>query len=255
MRKMRRRRKFRIALVTAVAALFVALLLFLLFAVNEKLRVQQYEVQGSDRYGAQEIWETSGLRMGESILLVPLEEAQQRLPEALPYIGEVAIKRALPDKLIFHVTEITDFYAAQSGADWLLLDAHGKVLELPGEPLQEGLQIYLPAHAVCEPGKKLTFEKEDSAEVHKLLAELLDALEKNDMQESITELDLRSLSGVRLRYRDTVTLKLGVPKNLDERLQWGKSILEEMEKENTLQSGVLDLSVEGKTPFRPEVSE
>jgi len=255
MKQARRKRKFRIALVSAVAALSVALLLFLLFSVNEWLRVQNYEAQGGERYQAQEIWEASGLRTGESILLVPLEEAQKRLPEALPYLREVTIKRGLPDKLIFHVTEITDFHAVQSGTNWILLDAQGKVLELLEQQPEEGMQIYLPASAVCDPGKKLTFEQGDDDALHQLLADVLAALEKNGLQERITQVDLRSPSGVRLLYRDTVTLKLGLPKDLDERLQRGKNILEDMEKSNTLQAGALDLSVEGKTPFRPEVSE
>ena len=67
---------------------------------------------------------------GASILRVPLEERRRQI-EALPWVAQATIRRALPNTLEVDVVERTPiaFLRAESGLS--LVDAHGVILENP----------------------------------------------------------------------------------------------------------------------------
>jgi cell division protein FtsQ len=67
---------------------------------------------------------------GQSILRVPLEERRRQL-EALPWVAQATIRRALPNTLEVEVTERIPIAFLREESGLSLVDGHGMVLENP----------------------------------------------------------------------------------------------------------------------------
>ena len=67
-----------------------------------------------------------------SVLRVPLDTRRHQL-EAIPWIEEATVRRALPNKIEVEIVERTPIAFLRQGADMALVDAHGVILERPLE--------------------------------------------------------------------------------------------------------------------------
>jgi cell division protein FtsQ len=67
---------------------------------------------------------------GQSILRVPLEERRKQI-EALPWVSQATIRRALPNTLEVDVVERTPLAFLREDGGLSLVDAHGVILENP----------------------------------------------------------------------------------------------------------------------------
>lgn len=249
------RKRGRLALVCLPVLLILLITSGAVYAVQRYVKVGTYSASGSERYSAAEIFAQSGFSLGEGLLTASIRDAQEKIPVALPYIASVQIKRKLPNSIRFQVTEITTVYSANSGDKWLLLSDTGKVLEETDAAKEGSLQVLLPAWEKAQNGQALQFHAD--AEENKAIADaygrLLSAIEDSALAIGVTVLDMRDLTAVTLSYQDTVLLKLGGATDLANRLAWANDILIDKQKDAPLQRGTLDLTVEGNTPFRPEV--
>ena len=93
-------------------------------------KVNQFEVEGNQRYSTEEIAKASGVSKGDNLFLVNKTETARKLLDELAYVRSVNIKRKLPDTLVITVAETDAAAAIQSGKEWWLVNEEGKVLEL-----------------------------------------------------------------------------------------------------------------------------
>lgn len=78
-------------------------------------KVNQFEVEGNQRYSTEEIAKASGVSKGDNLFLVNKTETARKLLDELAYVRSVNIKRKLPDTLVITVAETDAAAAIQSG--------------------------------------------------------------------------------------------------------------------------------------------
>jgi cell division protein FtsQ len=67
---------------------------------------------------------------GHSVLRVPLEERRRQL-EAIPWVAQATVRRALPNTLQVEISERTPIAFLREGTGLSLIDIHGVILEKP----------------------------------------------------------------------------------------------------------------------------
>jgi cell division protein FtsQ len=67
---------------------------------------------------------------GRSVLRIPLNERRRQM-EAIPWVAEALVRRALPNNIEVEITERTPIAFLRQGSDLALVDVHGVILERP----------------------------------------------------------------------------------------------------------------------------
>jgi cell division protein FtsQ len=67
---------------------------------------------------------------GRSVLRIPLNERRHQI-QAIPWVSEAIVRRALPNKIEVEITERAPIAFLRQGSDLALVDIHGVILERP----------------------------------------------------------------------------------------------------------------------------
>ncbi len=84
----------------------------------------------------------------KSVLRIPLDLRRQQL-EAIPWVEQATVRRALPNKIQVEITERTPIAFLRAGSELALIDEHGVILERPLEgdfnfPVVTGMSPEMP---------------------------------------------------------------------------------------------------------------
>lgn len=227
-----------LSVLAVAAAVIVAFVVF--------FRVNHIEVEGNDRYTAEEIIEASGIQLGDNLVVLPKGRIASSILTKLPYVEVVIPQRALPDGVILKVTERKAAASINSGEGRWLISAQGKLLEsaIGNETVVEisGLTALAPYA-----GSELQVAEEEQTTLNYVLA-LLTALEEREMLADCASLDCASASYLGAEYG---IYHLRLPRGGDYdyylRLMEAAIAHENMPKDTP---GTLDLTVEdGRVHF------
>ncbi len=164
--------------IAVIAAVAVACVVF--------FRVNHIEVEGNQRYSAQEIIDASGIRMGDNLVTLPRSRIASNILSKLPYVEGVVPRRALPDRVVLVVTERTAAASVDTGEGRWLISAQGKLLEREtGEPVTAiiGLTALAPV-----PGTSIQVSGEQEATLRYVL-ELMAAIGENGSLSEYASID------------------------------------------------------------------
>ena len=257
-KKIKRKRRFRLAVVTLAALLVLSVILspVFMFAV---FRVKSYSVTGETHYSKEEIIESCPVEVGKSLVLVDLEKAQAAIEEKLPYVKKATLKRSLPSTLSISVTQASEKYTIYSGksGNYLILSETFKILGVSHEA-KEGLTVIkgaLPEET--EAGKQLRFvkaEKKDEPAVNdkilSTLEEVAYALVASGI-EDVTRIDITSVSDIKVLYQDRLILEIGSVSDADGKLELAAQVIEKEDELNPEQKGTIDLTISKKAYVNP----
>ncbi|MHB1505690.1 MAG: cell division protein FtsQ/DivIB [Sulfobacillus sp.] len=119
------RRLIRRRVLTAVAALAVAAALVWLVLAGPWFTIRQIRVQG----GPAQLFQDTGLKLGQPLFSAPLIRAQQTLLARAPWLASATVSALFPDQLLISVTLRRPVALAFVGAgDLIGLDASGVTL-------------------------------------------------------------------------------------------------------------------------------
>ena len=223
------------------AAVAVALTLF--------FKVQDCHVVGNSYYTGDEIVEASGVRLGDNMFLMNKYDVSGRITSNLPYVETVQIRRALPDTLVFQISECTAPAAImQDGKVWLL-SGSGKIVDTaPPGKIEQYAQI--TGITAIEPtlGQNLVVNEEQSATLKSLLL-FLEEMEARDMLQKAQAIHFEDASQITLRYLDRFDVV--IPRNADYayKLDYLLAVVEKLEIN---EKGVIDMTQDGRASFIPE---
>lgn len=128
----RRRNRGRLGPLFKVLCL-LALVVALTAGATVFFRVEQVVVTGNSRYTQEEIVEVTGIQQGDNLYGWNKFAIAQRLRETLPYIGEVSIRRALPNTVIITVVEWDAVARVEPPTAQELLELRGELGEELGD--------------------------------------------------------------------------------------------------------------------------
>ena len=163
--KKRKKRKRRLILVVVSFSLVIAAAVTgLVYGFFTVFRITGYQVEGGTTYTAEQVFETSGLKLQKNLFFSNTKDAKARIETMLPYIGSAEIKRKMPGTLILVLTETQAAAMMQESAGYLLLDKDGKALERKIDAVGISLPVLLcPAPVKSEIGHTAGFEMQAGA--------------------------------------------------------------------------------------------
>lgn len=238
-------------------------------------KVEKVVVYGNRAYSAWTVQEAGGIETGTNLLSLNNTRACGKIMAALPYVDNVRIGIKLPDTVNIYIEEIDMAYAitTSDGTYWLMT-SEGKVVEqidaaTAGSYTKiEGVNLDSPApgqQAVAlETILETTAATEDSpaeetappvvTAAAKLQAALsiLQQLEANDIVGEAASIDVSILNNIELWYGQRFQVKLGDAYNMDIKIAWMKSAVNQR---SDYDMGILDVSFTtwpdrvGYTPF------
>ena len=138
------KKALKILIFVLVLALGLVILLFAPF-----FNIKSIEVEGNSRYTAEEIIDSSGIRIGEngfrklrldpeSILELRLLDSEDKIKQ-LPYVKTCIVKIVFPNDIKIHITEREPAAYIVHFDNYLTVDSQGYVLEAGSSP-PEGLK-------------------------------------------------------------------------------------------------------------------
>ena len=221
-KKRARRSVFYVFLFLAVSLVFLAV------CVAVFLNVENVTVNGIERYSYEEIIEHVPITVGENIYSFDAEEIEANIMQALPYVGEVQIKRDLPTTVVIEIIEKKPYYAAELAGDTYLMSADLKVLEkLPDTSAEStGLAtLSLTSVRSCIVGNALEFVDERTTDA---LNELYSCFEANYIETKIRGVDVRSRFDIYIDYDNRFEVYLGDTDNIDIKIRFLVGVIDEL---------------------------
>lgn len=252
-RRQNKKRRLKNSVRRALLA-FCLLVVLLAFGVTLSLTVffktETVTAQGSGIYTEEEIAEASGINSGNNLFLINTDEIEDNITRRLPYIGEVTIKRELPNTVNITVSDTAASYAiANEDGTYILLDSNFKVLESAAS--QNPADTILISNVQidsADPGVTIVFS--DDA-VQQRLAEMANAVAKTGMTQA-TEIYTTGVSSNYIVYMNRITFELGNLSDLEDKIIRGLASCEQLDKDGSNMQGNLNLTVDKQSYFTPK---
>ncbi len=233
----RRRRGFSrplIFIVVVVAAVFVLSLFF---------RVENIVVEGNTHYSDEEIIRAIDIEEGDNLFFFDRFAAISRVFSKLPYIEEVTLKRALPNRITITVRESSALAYLILGDEEWTMDHHCKILGKAAE----GETDFLVPIVNFNPGtlfigERLTAASGEEAPVE-YLNEILTQLEGRGLTQDIDRIDFTNPNSPEIVYNGRFTFVMGGYAQVADKFAMLSGVLETL-KEGDM--GVVNLS-DGRT--------
>ncbi|MEE1503230.1 MAG: FtsQ-type POTRA domain-containing protein [Acutalibacteraceae bacterium] len=245
-KKMSRRRKLKKNMLSILLALVVMCVgLVLVFSLFFKINT--VTISGDKVYSDKMVADKSGIEIGENLFKVSEAKLSEKLSKDLPYIKSVTIERKLPDTIIINVEAAKEVAAVTTEKGFVLLDETGKVLDKNASILKENVAVInnVKLKEYIE-GEKVVLTDEKKTEA---LIKLFEAIKNTDMQ-LLTEIDLKNINDIKIKYDDRITFAVGSLTNIETKLARGVAALEKENEINAYSEGTLDLKTEPYVYFK-----
>ncbi len=223
----------------SIVLLFLFVLVAAVATIMIFFSVRTINVVGNSKYTAEDIRTHCDVKVGDNLILFNKFKVIGRLFEALPYVEEIGIYRDLPGTLQIEVTESHPMGNIVSGSDTWLISAGAKLLErLP--PFQEHNTIDIEGTELISPveGATASLEKDDTIKLDALV-DTLAAIVEMGIEKDVTVVDISKVYNIEFEYLGRFIVKLGMPENIDYKLEYLEKIVNELEVNQT---GIIDLS-------------
>lgn len=231
-KKRRRRTVFYATLFVSVTVVFLAVCFFWFFRVSE-IVIEQNEI-----YTDEQIMEHLPFAVGDNLFSFETDAAESALRKALPYIGDVQIKRSLPAGIKITVSERKADLTLVLGDEAFLLSGDLQVLDkIGGNDITTGItRLKTGAIERCIVGETVVFAEARAAND---LRELYDCLAENGMTEKILSIDMTSRFDITINYEDRFEVYLASSDNMDIKIRFLEGIVAKLQPDD---SGYINLS-------------
>ena len=264
----RRKNRGRFSFLFKVLAI-IAILAALTMGATVFFQLEQVVVSGNSRYTAQEVEAASGLQPGDNLFRMNKNRVAGDIREKLPYVEGVNIVRNFPSTIVITVQEwdavakveptelkdedlspeVEEEEAKPELADrsWLI-SVKGKLLETANE---DSTAIRVTGLSALSPkaGTQLAVPQSQQEKLTALL-ELLAVLEARGSTKLVSEIDLSSVTQIRLRYDQRFWVKLPMVCDFSYKISALETVVAQREP---YEKGTMDLTREDYTViFSPE---
>lgn len=233
---------------------FCLLVVLIAFGVALSLTVffktETITAQGSGIYTSQEIIDASGINSANNLFLIDEEEIESSITRKLPYIGEVTIKRELPNTLHITVTDTIASYSIRNeDGTYILLDLDFKVLEnAAAQNPADTILISSAQISSAQPGSTIAFSDTAVQERLKTLAQTVYA---TGMAQA-TEIYTLGVNSNYVVYMNRIIFELGTLDDLENKLIRGLASCEKLDESGSNIRGTLNLTVDKQSYFTAE---
>ena len=238
----RRRRGFSRPLI------FVVVIVAAIFLLSIFFRVEEIRVEGNTHYTDEEIIRAIDIEEGDNLFFFDRFAAISRVFSKLPYIEEVSLKRALPNRITISVTESTALAYLILGDEEWTMDHHCKILGKAAEGETDQLVAIVNFNpGTLFIGERLTTADGEEAPVE-YLQEILFQLEGRGLTQNIDRIDFENMNSPEIVYNGRFTIVMGGYAQVADKFAMLSGVLETL-KEGDM--GIVDLSDARTARFSP----
>ena len=238
----RRRRGFSRPLI------FVVVVVSSIFVLSLFFRVEDIQVEGNTHYSDEEIIRAIDIEEGDNLFFFDRFAAISRVFSKLPYIEEVTLKRALPNKITITVEESSAMAYLILGDEEWTMDHSCKILGKAAEGETSQLVPIVNFNpGTLFIGERLTTANGDEAPVD-YLNEILIQIEGRNMISEIDRIDFKNPNSPEIVYDGRFTFVLGRYAQVSQKFAILSGTLQALKAGD---AGVVDLSDGIKAVFSP----
>ncbi len=246
--KAMRRTVFYIGLFLVLTVLCIAVCFLVFF------KLETVVIEGSSRYGDEEILAAFGIEAGENLYSFDAGELETELVKALPYLSKVEIERDLPSTVVIHVSEKKpDMFVEIEGDRYLLTD-NMQILEYTSDPakLYGLLRLDMEPETVarCIVGEKLLFSDIRTGDI---ISEAYADIARAGVSNRIDYIDANNRFGIYIGIDGKYDIYMGDIEEFDTKLAFAIGILEKLGSvAGDKEQGTIDVSEINKGVFIPK---
>ncbi len=220
-RKQKARRRTRGLALCCLVLLFISLFAFLWFA----FRVENIEVTGNEQTQSDVVIEKAGVKKGVHMLSLRTRACEDAL-RMDPYIATADVKRQYPNTVLITVRERKEAAVIVGMNSVAIIDADGYVLSIGERESYAGL---VKIYGAGSSGYKVNGHVGDAADyTSRAMVRMIAAIQKSELMDRIESVDIANTLNVTLLTTAGVTVQLGQPEDLDNKLQTLSVIMPEL---------------------------
>jgi cell division protein FtsQ len=221
--------------------------LALLTAAFFILRIDLISVTGVSGPVSERIIGSSGIKKGSPIWLADLNKAKAGI-ESDPYIKVGRIEREYPSTIVIEAEERKEAAAIEYMGTFIVIDREGHVLSIGERENTDGL---IRIKGLRLTGCQVNRDLSETADIFiSALIDTIGAIEDQGLADSILEMDLSNPLGIRLTALEGLSILIGQPERLDEKLMKLNELLPIL-KARGIAAGTLDLSAKAEPVYSP----
>ena len=236
-RKRRVRKSFLAIVFIFLLSLLAILSVTVLFPIN-KVTVESEKTV----YSSNEIIKASGINEGENLLMLSSKNTEEKITTELPYIKSVKVIKKLNGTVVLEPKPAKVRYCIESNSSMLLADESFKLLEVCEETPESAICVtgIKPIEAAL--GEMLEFKNSEKLNSVKQVDSVL---MKHGIE--INGIDVTNLSNINITVKSKFKVELGTAKSLNKKLLYLVEMIEQIEKKNPNDEGVINLIYYDKT--------
>lgn len=248
-KKVRRRRRSTF-LYTPVAVLLI--LVTAVLGVSVFFRISDIQVKGARKYSTQQIISASGIKTGDNLIFVDKNAVAKNITLNLPYLNDIVIEKAIPDRIIITVTESQPIAVVRFNNEWWVIDQKAKVLEKTDDSdAVKKIEVNGITPTSMTIGQTMSVDSGEQTKL-KYLINVLGAIQSVNISSPVSTLDVSNIANISFRYSDRFTVILGSGDNADYKIVLLTKIIDQLEPE---MKGKINLSNDIKQRFIPDLNE
>lgn len=228
-----------------LAVVMLSILALFVFGVYHLFFVIRHvDVEESSVYSAEQIQESAGIRVGNTLYSFRTEDAQDAITFCCPYIRSATIDRTIPNRITITTENDTIRYYAEIYGETVALSSGLRVLGTITEEdakANGAILLHLPAVKRAVAGRVLVFQ---DTKKERAIRELLTAAEESVLSNRIGMIDVRDEQNILMNCDDTYRLEFGTVADADLKLRMANKTI----SDSLFETGMLariDLSITG----------
>ncbi|MDE5738544.1 MAG: FtsQ-type POTRA domain-containing protein [Oscillospiraceae bacterium] len=221
-RRIRRRKRGRSVYVLLVILLAVALIITL--SMTLFFNIKEIRVTGDSAviYDAEEIVEAVGVKRGDNMMRLHLEELEQKAGEILIDAETVDIKRQFPNTLVIDVQKSIPAFNVSYEYGTLVVSKHGKILQNSMDPMEGLVSIHGYEPEETTVGKRLSAIEE---RYDKIFSSFQNLIESNILETPIVSIDMSDFNDIIVNFDNRIEFAMGNWSEIDYKISFAEQVI------------------------------
>lgn len=218
------------------------------FLVSSSLfQIKAIAVSGNKSVATEEIIRLSSIYYGENIFRINKKSSMKSIFQS-PYVKMINIKRHLPNKVEIDIIERDVMAVVPYLGSYLNIDEDGMIIQIDQlikkreVPVLKGLKF-----STFKIGEFLNIENKAQLGV---TINVIKEMKNAGLIGQLDEIDVTDIQNIKLKTKGGINVSLGSEDNLNYKVGFMKTILEDVTKQK--QKGTIELGNKGNPIFKPE---
>ena len=228
--------------------MFVIIVFAVIFIMSVSFRIENIQVIGNSHYTANEIINAIDIEEGDNLFFFDRFAAITRVFSKLPYVQEVSLERALPNKVTIYITESTAVAYVKIGLEYWTFDEKCKVLGRAAEGEEEGLIPIVGLNPgtifINEPLQTVDHDERTIAYLRSILNQIVD----RGIAYQVEKIDFSNTNNVIMNYAGRYIVRLGDPYATEKKFSMVLSAISQLREGDI---GIIDVTDAATVHFIP----